>query len=113
MTHDMKLRPIPFKRIQDGQKSIELRLYDEKRRNVAIGDFIVLTQTESGEKLKAKVVGLYRYGSFKELYAALPLKACGYLAEEVDDASYQDMYAYYTEQEEEKFGVVGIELQTL
>jgi len=30
----MKLQESPFERIKDGTKTIELRLYDEKRRKV-------------------------------------------------------------------------------
>ncbi len=113
MTHCMKLRPVPFERIKSGKKSIELRLYDEKRRKIAAGDLIVFTQIESGEILAAQVAAIYKYGSFKELYSALPLDKCGYSSGELQNASYADMYAYYTEEEEKKFGAVGIELKTL
>lgn len=34
MTHYMKLNPEPFDKIASGKKTIELRLYDEKRKTV-------------------------------------------------------------------------------
>ena len=40
MLHKMKLKLSPFEKIKDGSKTIELRLYDEKRQKVKIGDFI-------------------------------------------------------------------------
>lgn len=30
MTHEMRLNTQPFKKIKEGEKTIELRLYDEK-----------------------------------------------------------------------------------
>ncbi|MBQ1852397.1 MAG: ASCH domain-containing protein, partial [Lachnospiraceae bacterium] len=37
----MQLQPEPFDLIKSGAKTIELRLYDEKRRKIRIGDEIV------------------------------------------------------------------------
>lgn len=111
--HKMNLQPDPFNKIKSGRKSIELRLYDDKRRRIAVGDEIEFTCTDGGEKLTATVTDLHKFGSFKELYAALPLSKCGYTAEELQTASYSDMYAYYTAEEEQKYGVVGIEIKTL
>ncbi len=36
--HQMKLQNSPFQKIQKGMKTIELRLYDEKRQKVKVGD---------------------------------------------------------------------------
>ena len=40
MKHKMKLRPQPFNMIRSGQKTYELRLYDEKRQRVQVNDEI-------------------------------------------------------------------------
>ena len=40
MIHKMKLNESPFERIKDGTKTIEFRLYDDKRKKVKIGDEI-------------------------------------------------------------------------
>lgn len=37
MLHTMNLQPAPMKMIRSGQKTIELRLYDEKRKRIAFG----------------------------------------------------------------------------
>ena len=42
MLHIMKLKRTPFDKIRNGSKTIELRLNDEKRQKVNIGDFIEL-----------------------------------------------------------------------
>jgi len=110
MTHKMKLRPHPFFMIKSGLKTIELRLYDEKRQQLQVGDTLLFANTETEEELSAKIAALHRFESFKELYSALPLEKCGYLPEEIETASYKDMEEYYSKEEQGKYGVVGIEL---
>ena len=108
--HFMRLNPAPFGLIRDGRKSIELRLYDEKRRKIQIGDGILFENTEAPELLLARVTGLRVFASFDDLYQALPLEACGYTEADVDAASPADMDAYYSKEAQQRFGVVGIEL---
>lgn len=108
--HSMKLNPRPFGMIQSGQKTIELRLFDEKRQKLKAGDKIVFTNNVTGETLNAKIVKLHRFDSFEELYKTLPLLECGYTAEDVDNAQPSDMEQYYSAEEQKKYGVVGIEL---
>ena len=40
MKHFMHLKEAPFGQIWNGSKTIELRLYDEKRRKIKRNDFI-------------------------------------------------------------------------
>ena len=108
--HQMKLHAAPFEKIKSGEKTIELRLFDEKRQQIKAGDRIVFTNTATGETLCAVVKKLHRFGSFEELYKALPLLQCGYTAEDIDTAHPSDMEQYYTTDEQKKYGVVGIEL---
>lgn len=111
--HRMKLHTEPFNAIASGAKTIELRLYDEKRRRMGVGDLIEFCQIDGvGEVIVCKVVALHVYASFEELYRALPLEKCGYTADEVAGslARASDMRAYYSAQDEARFGVVGIEL---
>lgn len=110
MVHSMKLRPEPYEMIRQGRKTIELRLYDEKRQQLKPGDSILFTNTETGETQVKTVRKLHRFDSFKELYGALPLLRCGYTEEDVAKAHHTDMALYYSAQEQEKYGVVGIEL---
>jgi ASC-1-like (ASCH) protein len=65
MTHEMSLKTSPFYRIKNGQKRVELRLLDEKRSKIRVGDRIVFSHTENDdEKLYARVIGLYAYPDF-------------------------------------------------
>ena len=111
MTHHMKLHAGPFSMIQSGRKTIELRLYDEKRRQIQVGDIIVFTHSDdASQTCTVEVKALHIYPDFAALYAALPLEECGYLPEELAEASPADMNVYYSAEKQADFGVVGIEI---
>ena len=109
----MKLNPAPFEMIKSGQKTIELRLYDEKRQLINVGDEIVFINTVTGEMLQTKVLKLHRFDSFADLYKSLPLLKCGYTSENVGSATPADMEQYYSVDEQKKYGVLGIEIKVL
>lgn len=110
MIHYMKLQPAPFEMIKSGKKTIELRLFDEKRQHISAGDLIVFTNVLNGETLERIVLKLHKFDNFSELYSSLPLLKCGYTLDNVDNAHFSDMEQYYSVKEQDKYGVVGIEL---
>lgn len=109
--HMMRLQPGPFEQIKNGTKTIEMRLYDEKRAKIAVGDRIVFVQNATGGELECEVTGLYRYPSFEELYRHHDKGALGYAEEEPADPA--DMLTYYDKSDIEQYGVVGIEIKKL
>lgn len=111
MIHEMRLNEGPFKTIASGTKKIEMRLYDEKRRNIQIGDNITFVNRATGEKLNTKVTNLYIVPSFENLYNMFNKVLLGY--EENEEAHYTDMEQYYSKDEIEKYGVVGIEIKLI
>ena len=111
MIHQMNLQHEPFVMIQSGEKTIELRLNDEKRRRIRIGDKIMFTDLSDGAQLVCEVTTLYPSASFATLYAALPLLRCGYTEADLDTAKPEDMEAYYTPAQQIKYGVLGIEIK--
>ncbi|MBQ7296381.1 MAG: ASCH domain-containing protein [Clostridia bacterium] len=108
--HNMKLNSYPFEMIKSGQKTIELRLFDEKRQQIRLGDKIVFTNRDTGEILNTTVVKLHRFDTFDELYQSLPLLKCGYTTDNLDKATAADMEKYYSAEKQKKYGVIGIEL---
>ncbi len=108
--HKMKLNAEPFDMIKSGQKTIELRLNDEKRQKLKVDDDITFTNTANGETLKRTIRKIHHFHSFDELYQALPLLKCGYTQQNMDTAQGSDMEAYYSVEEQQTYGVVGIEL---
>ena len=60
MIHKMKLNENPFERIKNGTKTVEFRLYDEKRQQIKIGDKIEFSKLpDLQEKLLVDVIELY------------------------------------------------------
>jgi len=105
--HFMHLKEAPFRQIWDGHKTIELRLYDEKRQLLQPGDWIEFDEMSvENRKIVVEITAMHRFASFARLYDALPLHKCGYMPGE--SAHHTDMLAYYSAEEQEKYGVVGI-----
>lgn len=110
----MKLAPKLFESIKSGEKTIELRLLDEKRQLINVGDTIVFTDTQNESNvIYTRVFNLHRFDSFEELYEALPLEKCGYSAHELSSAKPEDMEVYYSKDKQKKYGVVGIDLRVI
>lgn len=112
MKHHMNLRLTPFDMIRSGQKTIELRLYDEKRREIRVGDEIEFDCLDKdATPIAVRVMNIYRFDNFDALYATLPLLKCGYNKNTIVNAAPSDMNQYYSIEEQEQFGVVGIEIE--
>lgn len=114
MLHKMKLAARPFEMIADESKTIELRLNDEKRQQVAVGDEIEFTHlTKPIVKQTVQVKALHHFASFAALYQQLPLLECGYTPDSLASASPSDMEAYYTLEQQAQYGVLGIEISRI
>lgn len=108
--HFYTLKPKPYNAMEKGYKTIEVRLDDERRQLLEIGDFIIFTNTEDKNKSLLTVIkDLKQYPSFKELYVDTPNKLdLGYLENEV--SSYEDMYEYYSKEKIDKYHALAIHL---
>ena len=111
MIYEMKLNNDPYNKIKKGSNTIELRLNDEKRKLLKVGDIIRFTNRTTNEKLDTEVISLYLYDSFKELYKHFDKKSLGYEEDEIVD--YKDMELYYSREDIDKYGVLGIEVSLL
>ena len=105
MIHKMKLNESPFERIKNGTKTIEFRLYDEKRRKIKVGDKIEFSKLpDLQEKLLVDVIELYREDNFESLFRKLGMD------EEEIKRKTNSMYKYYSIGEEKLYGVIGIKI---
>ncbi len=111
MKHKMKLNNEPFECIKNGTKTIELRLNDEKRKLLTVGDYIEFINRVTNEKLLVEVIDLFKYNSFEELYKHFNKIEMGYSINE--EANPKDMENYYSKEEQEKYGVLGIKIKKL
>ncbi len=107
----MRLHKGPFELIKNGSKTIELRLYDEKRQMINVGDTITFENRNDGDKIQVKVIELHKYPSFEELYKHFDKISMGY--KEDEEADPKDMELYYSSEEQSKYGVVGIEMELI
>lgn len=106
----MKLQPKPFEAIKSGRKTIEMRLWDEKRKHITVGDTIeFVNEQDKSEIVLTKVVGVHVYPTFKELYRDYRKEELGYAEDEIADP--KDMEKFYPLAEQEKYCVVGLEIR--
>lgn len=97
MIYEMNLNASPFEKIAFGSKTIELRIFDEKRRRIDIWDRIVFTNLDdSMKKIAVTVRSLHRYASFEDLFADIPLEKCGNISTGTPDMAAVGMSKYYT-----------------
>ena len=111
MEHILKLQPKFFDYINNGTKRIELRLYDEKRQKINIGDTIVFKREPELEvTMRVKVIGLLRYSSFEELIEDFDIEM---LADRsmTKHELLNVLEEFYTKEEQEKYGVLGIRIE--
>lgn len=68
MIHEMRLNNEPFNKIKEGTKTVELRLLDEKRKTLRVGDKIIFTNRTNNEKIDVVITNLFKADSFEPIY---------------------------------------------
>lgn len=101
----MKLLESPFERIKDGTKTVEFRLYDEKRKMIKVGDKIEFSKLpDLQEKIVVEVEDLYREDTFKELFEKV-------LIDKENIRKHMEIiYTIYTKEQEKEYGALGIKI---
>ena len=111
MKYIMKLNPKYFEYMKNGTKRVEVRLNDEKRRCIQIGDEIIFFFfLELIDEIYTEIIGLKIKKSFKELINTLDISQYSD-KNETKEKFLKDLYKFYTKEKEEKYGVVGIEIK--
>ena len=72
----MNLHPIPFGLIKEGSKTVELRLWDEKRKQLQIGDRIEFWSGD--ENILVEIVGFVLSDTIANLFTIISPKDCGF-----------------------------------
>lgn len=107
MIHKMKLNENSFDRIKNGTKTVEFRLYDDKRKQIKVGDKIEFSKLpELQEKLTVEVLELYQDKTFENLFRQLYKED-----EEEIKRKTQSMYEIYSRKKEKQYGVLGIRIK--
>ncbi|HEX7542589.1 MAG TPA: ASCH domain-containing protein [Patescibacteria group bacterium] len=111
MVYKMQLATEYFNKIRNGTKTIECRLYDEKRELLKVGDAIEFTNTENEEeKIKSEIVALHNFPNFSELLDYFPITILG---GENKEQFLSILKKFYSNEDEKKYGVVGIEIKLI
>lgn len=106
----MKLNEKYFEYIKRGTKRIELRLNDEKRKLIKIGDKIrFLKLPKLDEHIDVTVEDLIKYDNFKE-FNKYPIEILA--SKEMNhEELMKDLEKFYSKKEQEKYGVLGIKFK--
>ena len=111
MLHEMRLKPEEFNNIIYNNKTIEVRLNDEKRKKIIEGDKIAFYKfPQNDECILVIVKKTYKFLSFKELYSTFPSSYFGYRHLDLDKML-SKIYSIYSIEQENEDGVVAIEFQ--
>lgn len=105
----MDVCPEPFKLIADRSKRVEMRINDERRQSLSIGDLIILKNTDTKEEVIVEIEDIKKFKTFNELYSSFEKSDLGYKKNEI--ASPDDMLNYYTEEQIKKYGVLAITIR--
>lgn len=107
----MGLFEIPFNSIKAGRKTVEVRLNDEKRRKLNIGDKIEFVRVpDENDTLTVEVTGLRKYNSFKEMYEDIPPKDFDAVGDSVEEMV-ENTYKIYTPEKEKEWGTLAITIK--
>ncbi len=108
MQHEMKIKAVYFDKIKSGEKTYEVRLNDEKRRMIQVGDVVVLKrEPELQAELSLRVRELLYFSSFEQLVDKIPLEKLGFTG--MTKQTIVDVYhQFYTTEQEKMYGVVVI-----
>lgn len=107
---EMHLNHQPFVAIKDRIKSIEIRLNDEKRSQLKIGDHIKFTDLETGDVIETQILDLEQFITFKDLFQ----KYSGSIIGSPDDESIEELdrenQKIYSREQEQKYGALAIRI---
>ena len=109
----MKLQSKYYNYIKSGTKRIELRLYDEKRKNINIGGIITFyKEPELVESFDSKVIGLLRYNSFSDLFKDFDIELLADKSMSKEELL-NTLERFYTVDMQKKYGILGIRIELM
>ena len=111
---EMRLHDSPFKRVELGKKTIEVRLLDEKRRLLKVGNVIRFRRRfNSTDFVDVQVVDLLKYNSFKDLFLNYGAKFYGLSINYSCEEFIKGCRKFYSIKKEREFGVLGIKFKLI
>ncbi len=107
--HKMKLSATPFEKISSGNKIIESRLYDTKRRQINLGDQIeFVCNNNQTKKIITTVRALHLYPNFESLFSDFPPSHFGGVSK---IELLKEIETFYSKDKQAQYGVIGIKIE--
>lgn len=114
MHHLMSLSDGPFERIKSGKETIEVRLFDKKRKGIRLGDTITFVRrSRRDESIVVEVIGLSRFRSFRDLFSTFDKSKFGYPDSFTLDDQIKSMRKFYSKKREKKLGVLALHIRLI
>ncbi len=111
--HTMRLDEIHFGRVAEGEKTVEMRLFDEKRRRIRPGDEIeFICREKPSERLRARVCGVYAYPDFEGLTEDFSSDVLGFSGKSADEIC-EYMEGLYSAENIRAYGTVAIAIRRI
>jgi len=113
MTHKMHLLNSVYDSVLNGIKKVEIRLLDDKRKKIKVGDTILFVNNFNEDKtFKVMVTKLRVFNDLNEVMNKYSLKTIY-----KDDSSYEELIdtynSIYTMEEQDKYKVLAIEFKLI
>lgn len=107
----MRLDAGPFGQVKSGAKRFEIRLNDEKRRLLAVGDRVTFwNKDEPADEVTLTVADLIVRPNFIELFRAAAPELGGWPHGTTSEEAAADMRKFYEDADERRWGAVAIRL---
>jgi len=110
---EFRLDRIYFEMIRRREKCVEVRLNDEKRQKLNVGDILTFTcRGNLDEKIVTKVISIQYYKDFEEMIMFEPKKDIGFPMKSMEEilAIYNDIYS---KDEQSLYNVVAIRFERI
>ena len=110
-SHEMRLDGSYYRMIAEGEKTVELRLLDEKRRLIRPGDTLTFINRDNDSRLCTRVEKMYIAAGFDELLFDPDMLKNSGLSHLGALGAEELMERFYPADEQRRLGVVGIEVR--
>lgn len=107
----MKLKPEFFDQVKSGKKIYEIRLHDEKRQKIGVGDNIIFKkEPELLDGVIVRVVDVKRFNSFEDMARTLSLSSIGFDNKNATQVA-RFYRTIYSKEDEKNYGVVAFKME--
>lgn len=114
ITHKMQLEDDAFNKIKSNEKTIEIRILDNKIKKLKVDDVIIFSKkTDSSEKIVTNILNLTPHDNFSSLINGVNMKELGYEENYKKEKLLKSIYKIYTKEQELEYGALAIQIRII